>query len=746
MSAILEHVLKATGFVVDGIGDAPGLKRSAKAEDITLEGVFSKGAGLAADAVYITDDGPKVVFKEVADRREANELHERAWNLGLAPLLWIVTPVDVSVHNAFRGLGSADESGALQTFRSDVAAELDALDQVCGRFSLDTGLFWSSDLAKGISRHGKVDRVLLQEIRALEERLVAIDRHYDVETAIARSHSQELITCTLFAAFLLERGIAQSLLPPNIPADLAQVFGSLKTTNQLLTWLHDTFNGDVFPAGMGQNLKEEHLGFLKDFVEGVSLRPVARGQMRLFRFRFDTIPIELISSVYEAFAHRAAGDAARKLGLHYTSVELVHMALDPVFEGLFHQAKILDPTCGSGIFLVQSLRRLVAKRCGTGSRPRHVVREILYRQVFGIDVERAALRVAAFSLYLAAIELETEAGKSERTQFDPLIGLTLFEVDFLSSTGRSIASEIAPDAIVGNPPWTHSTPESGEPAGEEVETPGIVQAAGSGDDGARRSPDHRFLARAIDIGGRYGRLAMYLKAAPLLSRAPEATRFRERVVKSLSQLAMLNLSPLRHEQLFSAAKSPGLLLCANCGNLPDERSMLVGSFPWTPDFAHSGALALSSADIKVIPKERVLAAPSTLKAIMLGTPRDARVIERIENDFIPLSTLLADAGVMSGQGFQMKGFARNKPRPIPPQIASLPSQRGGLRRRGEGLAASGDAARQYPQAGVRNSDLRHGDGSLLRRPSSWPPASRAGSRCAADVARVCSSVPEGPEE
>ncbi len=657
-------------------GDVPGLRRTVLANDIALENVFSTRAGLGADAVYITNDGPKLVIKEVADASDAGRLHERAWNLGLAPLLWIVTPTEVRVFDAFRGIGRSEQSGELKAFKVGLATELQELDDLCGRFSLDTGAFWSSTLAAGMGRSGKVDRVLLEEVRSLEDELVKATGPFESQEAVAqaRAQSQELIMCTLFASFLLERGTAQPMLPHHIPTDLAMVFSSRDTTHELFAWLHEKFNGDVFPEGIGREFNDHHLSLLEDFVRGTSLTPRAQGQMRLFRFRFDTIPIELISSVYEAFARRAAGNMAKALGLHYTSVELVHMALDPIFDGLQPGARILDPTCGSGIFLVQSFRRMVWQSCGEGARPRSVVRKILYEQVHGIDLEQAALRIAAFSLYVAAMELETKALSGEPTQFKRLIGLTLHRADFLSPRGRAIANGVSPTAIVGNPPWTHGALKRARQTDEEHETPSALALGQTNQDtGARRAPDHRFLAQAMEIVGKDGRLAMYLKATPFLSRSREATLFRKHVVDSLSRLALLNLSPLRHEALFSEAKSPGLLLCANCGNLPDETAILVGTFPWTPDFAHSGALALSSADIQVVTKKQVLATPSALKATMLGTRRDVQVMQRIEQDFGSLSVLLKSANVTYGQGFQVKGLARNKPKPIPKEIASLPS-------------------------------------------------------------------------
>ncbi|MBK3402672.1 SAM-dependent DNA methyltransferase [Methylorubrum populi] len=589
----------------------------------------------------------------------------------MAPLLWIVTPVEVRVYDAFRGIGTEEDRGPVGTYRLNVDTEMAALDEFCGRFSLDTGAFWASDLAQDIHRSGKIDRVLLEEIAALEQRLVKVSlaSGEGITVAEARAACQELVTGTLFASYLLDRGgIADPFDEPHRIAKvgLADLFQSRSWALSLFDWLHETFNGDVFPQGMGSSLQDGHLPLLQDFCRGTSLRERDAGQMRLFRFRFDTVPIELISSVYEAFARRAASDMARELGLHYTPVELVHMALDPVFEDLDASARILDPTCGSGLFLVQGLRRLAWKRCGDGPRPRAVIRDILYRQVHGVDIQRAALRIAAFSLYLAALELETTCEPEESVRFEPLIGRTLHEMDFLSVEARELARGLGIDAIVGNPPWTHAT--------KNGEAGAVKKARAKEDDsGSGRSPDHRFLLAAIDVVGRSGRIAMYLKATPFMSRMWSARRFVERVLRDLDRIALINMSPLRQSGLFSEAMAPGLFLCANCGSLPPADRLLVGTFPWTDDFERSGALALSSADIAEAEKAAVTASPSYLKASALGTPRDIALIERFEREFISLETFLSEAGVASGQGFQIKGEARDKPKAVPEAMLDLPS-------------------------------------------------------------------------
>ncbi|RYC33898.1 SAM-dependent DNA methyltransferase [Lichenibacterium minor] len=694
MSNAVERALVRTGFVVPGGGDVEGLFRDVGEGGPSFEPAFARRSGLAADAVYSSGDGPKLIVKGsgVVDAEvEFDAWHERAWNLGLAPLLWIVTPVDVRVYDAFSGVGDGGVRGPLRRFLLDVDEQMAELEAFCGRFSLDTGAFWASGLARGIDRSRKVDRVLLDEIRALEQALLPSDADGAgrAVAAVERARCQELVTCTLFASYLFDRGIAQPMLPVGITADLVDAFTDQASALQLFDWLTATFNGDVFPPGTGDRIDDAQVGLLRDFVQGTGISERDKGQLRLFRFRFDTVPIDLISSVYETFARRAVGDSAKRLGLHYTPVELVHMALDPVFERLPTKSRVLDPTCGSGLFLVEALRRLVWTRCRDGIRPRRIVRQILYGQVYGIDVNSAALRIAAFSLYLAALELETEAEPGEGTRFDRLIGRTLFECDFLSAPGLDLARSLHPHVIVGNPPWTHGAlgtrddePHTDEDEWDERGNVGLENRMGAVEEGrdgptteefASRAPDQRFFAAAVGLSEGRGRIAMYLKTTAFLSSAANATRFRDGVLRRINRLALLDLSSFRHAGLFSKAQAPGLLVCGNCPALPTGGTILVGSLAWDPDFARSGAITISSAEMRTIPKVSVIGNPSLMKASMLGTPRDARLIERLTTQFPTFGQVVGPHTTSYGQGFQMKSKGEVPPKLLGDWMGSLPA-------------------------------------------------------------------------
>ena len=183
--------------------------------------------------------------------------------------------------------------------------------------------------------------------------------------------------------------------------------------------------------------------------------------------------MELISSIYESFVHSAATsrreeDETRPAeDVHYTPLTAVSMVLDQVFHGLTGDETVIDLTCGSGVFLVEALRRLVRLKAGDSMPDRATIRKVLYEQVFGVDKSEAAVRIAAFSLYLAALELDPNPTDPKSRGFEPLIGSTLLVGDARTihetEDGKRVLTA-GPDlkkfdVVVGNPPWSYTGKE-----------------------------------------------------------------------------------------------------------------------------------------------------------------------------------------------------------------------------------------------------------------------------------------------
>ncbi|MHC5719394.1 MAG: Eco57I restriction-modification methylase domain-containing protein, partial [Nostoc sp.] len=188
-------------------------------------------------------------------------------------------------------------------------------------------------------------------------------------------------------------------------------------------------------------------------------------------------------------------------------------------------AKVLDLACGSGVFLVESLRRLVVKRWTNGeSQTRHLIRETLYNQIYGVDINPEAVQIAAFSLYLTALELDYELEQhrqlADDLKFQKLIGNNLFASDAFDETAEFNQIEQFThkqfSAIVGNPPWTK--PKSNKSAEQYCERKRPDSGYPDGYPTAYGTPpDQAFLWRIGDFANNKTCIGLILHGKPFFS-------------------------------------------------------------------------------------------------------------------------------------------------------------------------------------------------------------------------------------
>ena len=286
---------------------------------------------------------------------------------------------------------------------------------------METGQFWSQ--APSVTRKTSVDHKLLSDLAFLESDLAGLE-HIEAQGLIGR---------TIFTQYLIDRKIiGESKLKAICGcSSLPEVLHDRRATENLFTWLSETFNGDMFPSSAAMTPATRHLERIAKFLEAVDPET---GQTTFFPYQFDVIPVELISAIYEQFVHTEARQSedsasrtnARQMGVYYTPLPIVSLVLDEVMDGLTGTETVLDLTCGSGVFLVEALRRLVKLKSGDSSPGRKLIRSTLYEQVYGVDISENAVRIAAFSLYLAALELDPDPRPPHALKFTPLIGKTLF--------------------------------------------------------------------------------------------------------------------------------------------------------------------------------------------------------------------------------------------------------------------------------------------------------------------------------
>lgn len=638
----LRLVLEATGYLDNG-EPTPGVRLGPDAQGLR------RGRQFTPDALWRGPTATTVYFKYASAPPEDVALsswHREVWNEGFAPLLWIVSPWAIELYNGF-GRPTSDHDARqhlLRTFEA-VEAQLIELDHLAGRLAMETGQFWLR--SDEINRKTSVDEQLLSDLASLERDLVV--------TGMDRGAAQGLIGRSIFTQYLVDREIVDAArLKQECGAErLPRALRNPEAAARLFGWLADVFNGDMFPptASTG-TIAPEHLTRVADFLEAVDPET---GQTTFFPYRFDVIPVELISSIYEQFAHSKVGvpadeeaedsvtetpAQAKRRGVHYTRLPVVSLILDEVMSTATGEETVLDLTCGSGVFLVEALRRLVDKKGGQAPA-RGLIRSTLYDQIFGVDISEAAVRVTAFSLYLAALELDPDPQPPEALKFEKLIGRNLLigdarDIEITSEGAPLLSADGRPrpfDVIVGNPPWTFRG-KAGTDERRQRQQPGQPRAP--------RGEGLDFVLRAIDFGHAKTRYGIVLSAMPFFSGSKTGSGAARYVVEQLSPATLVNLAPLT-KWLFPTAKMPAVVLLAR--HRPQNPELLtVVNVPWSPSTEKSYTFEIAPSDVTVLPLAEWNTDPRRLKTAVFGRSRDIALLDQLQAEFSTLDNWLTNIG------------------------------------------------------------------------------------------------------
>lgn len=222
-----------------------------------------------------------------------------------------------------------------------------------------------------------------------------------------------LILRSLFLLFLEDRGAMDENFYRKITSRNVRgyfdILDNIQETYSLFRELERHFNGNVFTVEKDEEsrIREEHLAILKRYFQNGFEENSLFPDFRLFRF--EIIPIELISGIYEYLLKHMDVHQNRATGTYYTPPTLVELVLDNKLsaDSVDYGMRILDPACGSGIFLVESFRRLVRRyEKAHGGKPQNfeTLKTLLVDHIFGIEINFQSIKVAAFSLYLALLE------------------------------------------------------------------------------------------------------------------------------------------------------------------------------------------------------------------------------------------------------------------------------------------------------------------------------------------------------
>lgn len=387
----------------------------------------------------------------------AHKIHCKLWNIGTAPFLIIILPGQVRVYSGFTYSSQDDRSGLIAIADATIKGISENLQDFYAN-QIDSGQIWQSQ-SKFINPKNRVDQHLLKNLSYLGKQLVL--------KGLNQRTAHSLIGKFIYIRYLTDRNILTNewLSTKYHDISLDDVLGENASTSKLqmlATILEDRFNGKIFPLELvDEEVPDTIIQYVASVFRGTD--PVS-GQINLdFQiYDFSYIPVETLSSIYEQFLH-AEGKGIIE-GAFYTREFVANYLLSEInsIYALKPKMKILDPACGSGIFLVLAYRSLIEQEINNineGKISPDRLREILEESIYGIEPIKDACYVTEFSLILTLLSYvePPELQRNEKFKFPDLHNRRIFESDFFDKNSNFwntlLEENILFDWVIGNPPW-----------------------------------------------------------------------------------------------------------------------------------------------------------------------------------------------------------------------------------------------------------------------------------------------------
>ncbi len=555
---------------------------------------------------------------------------------------------------------------------------------VHGSFPLNDQLHGSDYVFEKI--HELLDQTVQEYVetgsRAEDERSKPLIPALDVLSMAGRA---------LFFRFLIDRRIVLEAESRDIcPAadSLRDAFANAEKAAQTSAWLDETFNGDflqlfdeTIPADrrtarerayrryyrrIGRRAGNRFFDHLHAILNG--WRAVGGGGFQLpldwKDLDFAHIPVGVLSQVYESFSHRADHRAAKDTSVHYTPRNIARLLVDQTFAAVEDpaQAKVLDPTCGAGIFLVLAFRRLVSERWQRdGERPKtKAIQEILYQQLRGFDVSEPALRLAALALYITAIEVDGKQRPPKALKFPRNLRDTVLH-RFGGSTRREfVLGSLGPDVpaehdgtfdvVIGNPPWTRLREQQPQSTGERrakkaatdelnkeftkigrraLRNRGLSDMANAYKN-PDKNPDIPFVWRATEWAKPDDGIISFALPARIFGHTTDSRRKTWRaILRGLSVTGLINGADLRWSNVWKGVKAPFCLFFARNAIPARDHRFYYAAPANEPDQNEQARFRIDYDATRPVSVERVERQPWVLKTLALGTWRDVAIMEQL---------------------------------------------------------------------------------------------------------------------
>jgi len=678
-------ILQSAGFIRDDgkltTGLVPVKKNIDKKLAIDEQAIiFEANSFKHIDFVFFrrfTDGRSSQVAAYVVDNTEGklnkntlSELHHQVWLQGTAPLLYITGASQIDILACAREPDfwnkntQTPEYKPAKTLQMDLLATAGCISDEMKKFSalrLADGTFWDDPDNRKLANHDKAAH------QSLIQAVIEADKDIDGEE---KPLQRRLLLLMVLIKYLEDRGVF-----PNeswfgrFHKGARRFFDVLKggepnEVNQLLKFLRNRFNGDVFDISKF-NQYELTKTNLTTFADLVETRTLKRQRYLWDQFSFEHLPVEIISHLYQRFIKGGHGAV-------YTPPFLAALLLDHTipYNKITGKERILDPACGSGVFLVGAFRRLInVWRSKNNWKNPSVdkIKDTLKKCIYGVDLDSNAIDLTAFSLSLAICDALRPNIIWNELQFDYLRDSNLFETDFfkmLLNFQNDIHTILNKkyDIVIGNPPFESELTE----AGKEID-----KIAQQQDNNRGLLPDKQaaylFLEQAVPfLNPEKGRACLIQPAGLLYNR--NVNSFRTNIFQKCQINTILDFTSIR--KLYEA-DTKTVAVFAHAGKPDRDHLITHWTFRRTVSVKERICFELDHYDRHRISQEWAEKNPYVWRANLLGGGRLLDISQQLHS-MRTLRKYVDHKGWEYGEGFTIAN--RKTPAPFLKNKDMLPAK------------------------------------------------------------------------
>jgi hypothetical protein len=487
---------------------------------------------------------------------DKNRIHRNMWNGYQVPAYIIIEKSTVSFYDARE---KPDYNRA--NYAKEIIIKAGEAIKDFKAQSFDDGLFWEE---RNHKNHFQFEQSATRDlIRGLKEVYASFQEKSNLDKHVAL----KLLVQCLLIKYLEERDedSKSGYFAVTYFQKHFQCSNFCDTIRQgklldLLDKLASDFNGKIFEwsseteaeVAERASIQKTEIKYLADYLDA----NIDNKQYVFWRlYSFSHLPVEVISSVYEELLTDSKD-------IVYTPEMIVSTLVDECMPLKSPQKdfKLIDVSCGSGIFLVKAYKRIVQwwrfeqwQKTGKLEKPSlPILKDLLLKSIHGVDIEQDAIRLSIFSLALAILdEVNLDPPTWGKLRFPDLSD------NILSKNFFEYVTENPPDdfsLVIGNPPFNLSEVDGKEPSRKKYFKELEKQIGYKSDINIPdEQPALHFLVQSMSLLKDGGMLSMIQPSVPILYQKDR--NFRRELFSTYNILEVIDFTKLS-DKLWSGKNVP----------------------------------------------------------------------------------------------------------------------------------------------------------------------------------------------